>query len=347
MKQVLKINKELKPLLQNAEEIWIAVAMMSEYGLQQIVENASSNTVLNILVGIDLPTPPSVLQKLLDFQEASNWNCRLYLGKGEFFHPKLYVIRTNNSWTAIVGSGNCTKGGLEENIEMNLSINDPNVCANLISSYFNNYFKYAQPIAPDLISEYEGIFERRKEREKADRQELKKLSYNFGQTAEIFSANDTINYWLKPIGVTEDPVTPERLFNEFNYPLHFAQPPNSVQINDVVFCYGVGVKKMLSVYKVVSEAKQLQPDEGYDEEWMKRWPWVIQSENLTMKYGGEWSKYDLYLSILKNEFLDKNPKGLITTSSQSLGGLSWGKDKLRLSKDFARYIHEKISHLSC
>ncbi|AEE50141.1 phospholipase D family protein [Haliscomenobacter hydrossis] len=171
-KQVLKINSELKQLLPKAEEIWIAVAVMSDYGMNVIQENTNPHAKKNILVGIDLPTPPSVLKRLQGLQNEGKANVKYFYRKDQFFHPKLYVVKTNGALTAIVGSGNCTEGGLEKHLELSVKTVDQGLCQYLLEKYFNIYFKIGEPITSEFIEDYEVLFESRKEREKQDKQEL-------------------------------------------------------------------------------------------------------------------------------------------------------------------------------
>lgn len=171
-KQILKINNELKNLLPIAEEVWVAVAIMSDFGMKQIQENINPKAKQNILVGIDLPTPPSVLKKLKQLQDEGKANAKFFFKKDQFFHPKLYIIKANNSLISIVGSGNCTEGGLEKHIEISIKTDAQEVCQFLIEKYFNIYFKLGLSITSEFISEYEVLFERRKEREKQDKQEI-------------------------------------------------------------------------------------------------------------------------------------------------------------------------------
>jgi HKD family nuclease len=176
-KQILKINNELKELLPKAEEIWVAVATMSDFGIKQIQENINPEAKQNILVGIDLPTPPSVLKELKQLQDEGKGkvNAKYFFKKDQFFHPKLYIIKVNNSLISIVGSGNCTEGGLEKHIEISIKTDEQEVCQYLIEKYFNIYFKLGLSITTEFISEYKALFERREKRDEQDKQDISVL----------------------------------------------------------------------------------------------------------------------------------------------------------------------------
>lgn len=64
--------------------------------------------------------------------------------------------------------------------------------------------------------------------------------------------------------------------------------------------------------------------------------------NKSLKYGIEWNRYELTLHNLKEDFLAHYPNEKLTTKSQSLGGLRFHADKLRLNPNFAYFIISEI-----
>lgn len=138
MKATLKIKTELQNLLPKADEIWIAAAIISKSGLALIQDKIKLGVRQHYLVGIDLPTHPKVLEELMTRQQSGEIEAKLYFKKAKFFHPKLYILRIKNKLVAIVGSGNCTKGGLENNLEISVKIDDQDICKDLLK-YFHIY----------------------------------------------------------------------------------------------------------------------------------------------------------------------------------------------------------------
>ena len=65
MGKVLRLENEFRNFIRKADEICIAVAMMTDYGLA-VFDDRDEECDFEILVGFDLPTQPSALQKLID-----------------------------------------------------------------------------------------------------------------------------------------------------------------------------------------------------------------------------------------------------------------------------------------
>jgi len=102
------LEQSIQQELITAEEIWIATGLISEGGLSYIKDLFAQ---VHILVGIDLPTPPIVLRKLMNWSVLGKIKFKVFDNENTFFHPKVYIWRKGNSYKAYVGSGNMTNGG--------------------------------------------------------------------------------------------------------------------------------------------------------------------------------------------------------------------------------------------
>ncbi len=262
-------------------------------------------------------------------------------------HGKIYIFKMpEGGMAAILTSANFTQKGLSYNHEWGVEISDPEIIANIEQSVRDNQ----EFSIPDLESLY-LCRERLNEFLEVKPDSIKPVSIDLDlskylQPDRSIKIGKSATYWLKPIGVTGDPVTPDwPPFDAPIYPLHFHWNPRSVKFGDIMVCYGIGAGKVLSIYRVISAPQQINPDE-YDEEWMERWSWFVDGENLTPNYGRVWSNHELYLSSLRNDFLDKFPEKLITGNSQSLGALNYKKDKFRLSPEFAQFILNQVHSLN-
>ncbi len=69
----------------------------------------------------------------------------------------------------------------------------------------------------------------------------------------------------------------------------------------------------------------------------------MEAQNMTPNYGSKWFQHNLYKNDLLNEYLQLYPEKPITAiGTQTLGALNFGKDKLKLDIDFAKFIIHKI-----
>lgn len=169
-----KLLPEFKLLLKDCQELWVAVAMISDTGFDIIQQNINPSAKQNYLVGIGLPTSPQVLRKLLELDGNGLFETRVYHQPGRLFHPKLYIIKSNGKFHVFVGSGNCTEGGLDKNIEIGAKTDDKNFCEKSLQ-WFNANYKIGRSITEDFLTSYELLFKKRNERIKKDQEELRIL----------------------------------------------------------------------------------------------------------------------------------------------------------------------------
>ena len=136
------------------------------------------------MIGLDLPTDPKALKKLNELQLKSDLNVRLYTEK-ECFHPKVYLIKKKKTYSAFVGSANCTNGGLFNNVELTTNTTNQAICRQLIK-WFEQYFKIGKPLTTTFIEQYQAEYserqERKKQEEKTTRKEKQILNEEFEAT---------------------------------------------------------------------------------------------------------------------------------------------------------------------
>lgn len=185
-----KLKIEISSLLLNADQIWVAVALVKESALDFLQTNLKTDCIQHYLVGIDLPTPPSVLKKLQSKQEKGVFECAIYNSSFNF-HPKVYVIKTVETYTAFIGSSNLTDGGFENNIELNYKITNQEDCLSILN-WFNLLFKEGYPLNEENISAYESQFESVKDIEEQIKRTRKAVKLK--KTASINSSFDEIDF---------------------------------------------------------------------------------------------------------------------------------------------------------
>lgn len=172
-------NTELIRYLRNAEELWCAVALIKERGFQFIQDSVPKHCRQHFLVGIDLPTTPSVLRDMQQKQRANEFDCAIYQSTFNF-HPKVYLIKEKGIYFAFIGSSNLTEGGLHHNVELNYLVNNQVDC-NKIRLWFEGLFKDSFPLSDENLNAYEQKFEVIQDLQKKSRQhqteiQLKKMT---------------------------------------------------------------------------------------------------------------------------------------------------------------------------
>jgi len=178
-----ELLKQFHVCLRSSSEFSIGMALITISGLEAISE-ALDDCLGNggcgrILVGIDMPTDPDAIQKLCDWRDKfkTQLQLRVFESTGSsIFHPKLSIFRTSKGrWSAIVGSANLTLGGLNENYEASLFIDDRPAVRGLLD-FFNENFKggHARKIDLSWLQKYRAVFRWRQKVNRASRRAREK-----------------------------------------------------------------------------------------------------------------------------------------------------------------------------
>jgi HKD family nuclease len=150
-----KLFDDLKLHLKEAKEVWIAVALMKDSALNKLLEAIPKNAIQHYIVGIDLPTSPNVFQ---EFKDKTEDNFEAFVYKNQInFHPKVYLIKKESSYVAIVGSANATEGGFSNNIELSIEINEQNICEDILK-WFNSIKGESKEITQEFIDKYRSSY---------------------------------------------------------------------------------------------------------------------------------------------------------------------------------------------
>lgn len=148
MKLIQNIGTLVEEYVSQSTNINIAVALASQTAIS-VLDNAQKICKVKFVVGIYLPTPLEVLKRLME--DYGN-NARIY--NSEIFHPKVYLFTLlDGTKKAILGSGNFTNGGLYNNIEASVLIEDTDIIAEL-ENWFHTIYLKSQPITDDFLAKY-------------------------------------------------------------------------------------------------------------------------------------------------------------------------------------------------
>lgn len=147
--------------LKRATEVKFAVAFVTHSGLmlleKELLRCLERNVQLEFLVGLDFGTTDGKalrwLRKTADEMDKLSFFCfRDPLKEaGPTFHPKLYLLKRGSFGTAIIGSSNLTRGGLKENVELNVILRDryDSEAVNAVSDIYVNFKYRGNPFTPD------------------------------------------------------------------------------------------------------------------------------------------------------------------------------------------------------
>ena len=292
------------------------------------------------------------LFSLVNTTPFNDINFDLKISLNNRLHGKVYIFKKNNKYiSAIITSANFTNNGLISNHEWGMEIFKAKDIHELEKGLL-------QSISVENISREEiGKMKQAADEFLELNPNSTEDNINLDLTNLILPLNvspqfdENINYWLKPIGVTGDIIPEGHSFEDVEVglgDLNFSkQRPKSVKPGDILIAYGVGTTKIFSVYRVTSHAIMVTEQEKAQVEWYKRWPWYVNGQNLTPKYGASWWLYHLHIGDLRDEYLFENEDKAITAAGGStLGALNFGKDKLKLHPEFGIFLINKVLEIN-
>jgi PLD-like domain len=191
---VLKLSVEFERVKRQAVAAYISVGMITRPKLEYFLRGIAPQAEISILIGIQMPTPPEILERLLEETTSGRIRSRIYVGN--YFHPKVYCFKMNEGWTAFVGSGNFTNGGWHENEELFVKITDPGICQNLRDQHLA-WMAAARPIDPPLIEKYKNAFARSTPRRNEERKSLRQLIDDVTNTFNIDNVDFTGQFFTR------------------------------------------------------------------------------------------------------------------------------------------------------
>jgi len=169
---VSKLGENLDGEFAQSRFIKVAVALVSDYAKFTELISKSNAESIELVIGYYLPTDPKVFKWLLRNAESNNVIAKvLHGGSKRNFHPKVYMFSDDGKrWRSYVGSGNWTKGGWSNNIEMNIKIESNNTSEDLLE-WFEEINDSATLLNYSFYDRYKEQFESMQ----ATRSNLKKL----------------------------------------------------------------------------------------------------------------------------------------------------------------------------
>ena len=265
------------------------------------------------------------LPSFIDSCKQANVEYSIYINNK--LHGKIYFARVkNNNKKGIITSANLTDNGLRRNHEWGILVEDLALLDQLYKEIFS--IKDLYSIDTDevlkLMIKADEYYSKNKPVANATPIDISDIL-----NKKYFDDNEDCNYFLKPIGVSDNPFTKGRVVSST---LHFSKRrPRAVKINDILICYGVGPTNLLGYFKVLTE-----PQYDIDND---RWPWYVESENLSESFSEKWWNYDTEINKLCAKYVKMYPNDCVTyVGGRTLGALNFGSDKIQLTDTFAKYL---------
>jgi HKD family nuclease len=232
-------NFDLPTQLLKAESICLATAFARMSGWELIEKSVlASGASLRLLAGRDFHlTQPQLLRRWLELVKPSRIQARLFSLPEITFHAKVLIasVRPTQDF-AIIGSGNLTKGGLIDNAECSIYIDNPSHLREL-NRWFTRTFKQADRITEALIRDYEEEYDavqmHIRQGQKALQMVRKQIELKNAVTARtnFFLVNTN----LRNSEEDHNRMIENREASAFNHPWKFMI--DDIHENDIVFLY--------------------------------------------------------------------------------------------------------------
>jgi len=266
------------------------------------------------------------LVSLFDYFNNIKQNINFSIRINNKIHGKIYLFKNNKEYiSGIITSSNFTASGLTKNLEWGVQITEVETLKKIENDI--SQMEYSHLNEDELIRCLIKIDEYLDKNKKNLKEEIDlDLNDCLSESSKI-PIEDTLNYWLKPIGVTGSPVQKDEQFNREKEKLYFSKRrPSGIKIGDIIIAYAV-------------TSEEIKKDT-----WKERWPWYIIGKNLTKNFGKKWWNKNINITHLKDTFLNQNQNNTITlVGGKTLGALNFGLDKIHLSNSFANFIIKKIN----
>jgi HKD family nuclease len=150
---------EIQHLLPQTQELWIAVAFISEKGVNLLLESIQKHAPNNLKVRIFTSTERAVSEPkalyLLWQKSITTPHFELFLinkqDAAAFFHSKIYYFINTQTSNIMLGSANLTQGGLLDNSETSLVFEE--AIASRLDTQIADLFQGLRPISTRAIAE--------------------------------------------------------------------------------------------------------------------------------------------------------------------------------------------------
>ena len=332
------------------ELFWVSPFLTSDFDSLFKKSNFSNVSVITLVTTLkkndqDQITKPKSLKSFYQLMHEKCPNAKVKVHIDNSLHGKIYIFKNQDDYKAIVTSANLTRNGLYANHEWGLCIDDTSTIKELQSEVLEciDYSDISESLVDRLV-----VFTNQNKKIHPEWNEkiipssdILEAVYNQGK-----NTNKEPRYYLKPVGVSEDPILKEdrQDFSDLHQDLDFSKKgTGSIQAGDIIITTAVGCGCLLSYFQITGSPKEATYEEQQSIPWKQRWPWHIEGRNLSEKYGGCWWEHDLDRKLLMDLFIERHPNKPVTKSGgYTLGTINFGSDKVEITKEFSDFLIEKI-----
>lgn len=247
-------------------------------------------------------------------------------------HGKVYILKKGNNYVgAIVTSANLTGNGQIKNHEWGCLLEDKNTIQKLEDKILGDA-KNSKLSIENLNEIKERVDAYIRDNGFVETPPVPRIDID--DILSQLALPSGVNFFIKPIGSADFPVI------NGDYSLETEQffsrkRPNSVRTGDILISYGVGSRKIVSAFRVLSGPYNTGKQDD-------RWPWYFEVENLTPDFGRIWYKKNLYITDLVNQYVSTYNAPVTMNGGYTFNGLKFGLDKIRLTEAFGRYLFQKV-----
>ena len=334
---------EVKMLFSGSTEIvitspFLSVDVMKSLG-NYLTERVKNVTLITTLKphAVEQFNKVQVLNELFILKKTRGFNLTVRIDND--LHGKIYIGKNEDKYVGcIISSANFTNNGLEHNHEWGVFMDNQEETARIHEQVM---FDATMSLdESDLRKMLQYIKEHPEEQV-----ENPKINAKFVDLLKpvVSAQGESVTYWIKPLGTSEEPVSENTLFGQTEHDITFAKYPQRVMAGDVLIAYAVKTQRMLSVYTATEEKGYVK---YFKRERDKQWPWYVKCKNNTPLFGANWPNINLTLRELRESYLREFPDGLVSMKSQNLDALKHGHDHLRLDTRFAQYVIEKMMEIN-
>jgi hypothetical protein len=293
-------------------------------------------------------TKPFQIKAFFDSFKDIQANIKTTVHVDNSLHGKLYIVGKKTDRKMILTSANFTQNGMVGNHEWGILIEDADIISKALEEIYDN-LDY-----PEVTYNQIGNACKHAETHLRYNPELSAIQKPPPIKSDIlrrtYSDTDKANvnpqYFLKPIGSADDPITIEEQedFSDLHQNLHFSKKkPKGVRKGDYVITTAIGAGLLLSYFRVTGSLQEVPKKEQQENPEKARWPWFMEGRNQSQSFGAHWWEHKLHRQALLDEFRDHFPETPVTHAGGfTLGTINMGNDKVRITPEFGEFLIRKI-----